>query len=830
MNALSSPFVDRDRLVRESYSNGTTSGHSLGKGSKAEVDAYIKLRNLLLVRERGNNKSLPVDLSGIKCNITFGTQQFSYWDPNNPAISGNICLLGAGLEDPAIQNAVQEYFAAAGAAPWQQDYSIEANSKGAKNGRPPLVKDATDTTLQNLTAPWTWGQIFDTFLPEFLSKLPPGVGPAEKQIIARRFISAEHDHTKKKEELTAKIAAREQAKTVPGNNVQLLESEITQLKALLEELNNLDLYALFKVLSLYPAGPMHAGDKEAFANYVFEQVTKEILEKVESDWQQQAGTLAKFREKFPGASKRKLTEAQIAYARDIAGMVYLDREGYFNHCRQNNLKTKREGIADVFLREALKFSMHRDRTPGEEFKAEDFQKCIFLNKMGDALKAEMRADFRNHGIVATHAIGPSVATEYQTQAMESHPDPANATPEEMKAIEDRNAGRRTANFDALKRDIATHRERVRVNKGLTIDDVRARWNQNNPDPGVMSTPVPMPLQTIASGARDLMIAHTPTVVTRALNGVVPTEISQLFQNIPNMLPNQVTAVAAMSAGVHFLREITPPAVFAEFSKVAPAFLVQAVETAQQNPQAFLAVATALGMLATWVYPSVYGADGTRSRKLNHTRIALAGAMTVGGVALALNAPNAMAQWFTAAVDYLSVPSNLVNLVGWTVVGNVGLSSLRERKIKPLLGAAALGSMLAYGEPLGMIGAAGTATVQAVSSAVQYVIYSNPVTGTVGNGVAGVVRAIASVAAPLAVAEGVKLYGRLLLPEPVGEVVANGATKYSEAVLQVQGGKRLGAAASTVYGVSTAAMHKIFTTVYPLFMLLGYYFALLRKSR
>lgn len=832
MNALNFASNNRDHLVRGNYARGTTSGYILGKGSEEEVDAFIKVRNLLLQKEK-DNKKLTGDLNEIKFRITFGTLQAIYWHPNNPAISGNIDLLG--VEDPVIAEALQVYFAEANVEP-EEDYPIEANSKGDKFGGPPLAKDAKDVPLQKLSI--TLDQTFEKLLPEFLSKLPPQFGSAEKQVITRRFHFVEYFHTKMNETITAKIAARSQALNVPGNNAEALQSEINKLQALQEELKSLDIYALFKLLSLYPIVPMQAKDKEAFAKHLFEQVSKEIKVNVESDWQQQAGVLAKVKDKLPFASKRQLTEAHLGYARDIAGMVYLDREGYFSHCRQNKLKTKKEGIADLFLREALKFSMHQVQGPGEEFKAEDFQKCIFLNKMGDALKAEMREELRDLGITASHAIGFGTGNQYQTKPLEA--PPANdATDEEKKAVDERNAAIRAENAGALAKDIAAHRNLV--DKNIDINTIRERWKQI-PDPGILSMPVDMPLQKLAEKGGDLIHTFTPAPIqalargavsvmdalTPEILGILPSDVVQFAQNIPNMLPNQVALITAMSAGVHFLQEITPPAVFAEFSKIAPAFLVQAVETSKQNPNSFIAVATALGMLATLLYPNDYGKDGKVKRILNPKRVLLAGAMTAGGVALAVNYPSAVAQWFTSAVNYLSVPGNLINLLGWTVVGNRGLAYLKDRKIVPLLGVAALGGMLAYGQPMGVIGNVVSASSQVIANAVQYAVYSNPITGKMGDIVLGVASIAAPVVVPGIMAAGVKLYSRLL-PQSIGSVLDNGAAQFSTNVQKVKAGQMLGAAANQAVGISTALLTKTLTTAYALFFFLQYFYMFLKRN-
>lgn len=787
----SSTTVER---LRANYSS-SYKGVALENKDPQRADRFIAVREYFLRREveLGHIDAKHMDVID---DFEFPIDTFSatYTNPKTGGIS-RIAM----REVEEAREVLEPYLEESEECQKRSCVSFIAHSKGNQLKSATLIplQKKEDTVLEKLSL--TFQDVFDKVLPQALSNLPSEVDPNDKNVIARRLLFVEHFHAKMTESINAKIETRKQALKSPaidGVMKRDIQSEINHLTKLQEQLKNLDIYALSKALTAYPIEPQNMNE---VASKLQDEVAKEILAG-------QTGWKDKLKEYNPLGKGKQLTEDQREYAIDVSRLLFTDLGEYVAFCQdpKHKLKIKNESIEDIFMREALKFSMHQAGVPGEEFKAEDFQKGILLNEMSDALKAEMKEEFCNLGIVATHAIGFGADVEYTTEALEDYP--ANATPEQKKAVDASNATKRTANAAALKGHIAAHRGRI--DKTITMDAVRARSDQL--DQGILSTPVPMPLQRLVSGA---------------LNWVLPLEASQFIQNT---LPNQVTALTAMSAGVHFLQEITPPAVFAEFSKVAPAFLVQAVETSKQNPMSFFAVATALGMLATWVYPNVYGKDGKVTRKLNHKRIALAGAMTAGGVALALNASNAMAQWFTSAVNYLSVPSNLVNLVGWTVVVNQGLSNLRERKLVPLLGVAALGGMLAYGEPLRIIGSVATASAQAVSNAVQYVVDYNFITSAVGNVVAGIGRAIAPVVTTVALSNGVKLYSRLL-PGPVGSVLDSGVTQFSTNVQKGQAGKMLGGVANTAYGISAELVNKLIRTVYPLFVLLRIYYEIFRKT-
>jgi hypothetical protein len=851
------------------------------KTSDEAIAAYNALRPQILAREVMKGKFNPQHFDLIKdLQIHSATWCATYTNPTTHA--REVVDLWAIEESTDEQEAELKSALIQLRNNWpacaNQDHkAYVAHSQRSESGLRPLVKNSKDAPLKNLSHDVK--HAIENLLPDALARIntnDPKRTALIRDVFTRRLLFVEQFCTKWTQKYEAAIQEKTQELNTPNLDPQVarkLQGELGELKRLQEELKNLDIYAVCKVLLAYPAGgnPPYS-EIVRVVEGLQEKVSKELLEHVEADWKQKASRLEKLKDHSPFAAKRTLSAGQAAYAREVALGAILNREDYHQYCTDKKIPMRKEGLTDLFIREAIKFAetLPNDQgkyEPETEYMAEGIQKSVFLRDVSEGLKAKLQSDLKDLGIITTHAIGTrkEADNEYETQALEQYP--ANADAKKKKEIDESNANKARANLEALKTHVQAHRDRVNQNSNLTLEDAKADWPKPPPppppppeNPDILESPVPVPgpLQRLAHGGIEL------------LRPFVPEEYAPKFNQFAQNFGTSVSLMTAATAGYYFLTSATPAAIIEALGNNAPAFLVQGVQLAQENPQTFMAVATMLGMMITWAYPNK-ATDGTIARKLDLKRTAAALTTVAAGAAVTLRSPEAVAQFFTASVEYLSTPRNLLDLFGYTAAANQGFTALRERRIAPAVRGAALGAAVYFGG--NTIAAAGqtvadtahslvnsnivTTAAGAVASAVDFVafpllgalavhklvpvqssrlrkvlavatgaaiggaLYYAGATPSITSGALSLVKSAAgAVAAPLAIGVGTRVYSRLL-PAPVGEVVDKGVARYTSNRIQTVSGTQLGGLAAGAANVSMAAIRWIFS----LFILAQYFLKL-----
>lgn len=428
-----SKLEERNAKVRASYSKGTTSGYKLGDGTSKEVEAFVVVRELLLNEEIKKGIIQPDDLDddSLKFRIVFSTQYAAYFNPR----TGNeeyIELLD--IKDPAVQKALEAYYTAVGAKKCQQDWDVIAYSKSTLNGKAPLNK-SSDETLMSL--PNNFEYIFQELLPQKLIELPTST---HRDAISRRLLFVQYFFSKLCQIVDVKLNVREQELSRPGNDKQkkALQIEISHLRSFQQQLRNFDIYALSKGLMIYPIGHIWSGDLDAISSKLIKQVEDDILNK-QTRWDRVI-------------AKKQLTDVQREYAKDVGGMLYLERWKYLSSGHRH--RPKREAVVDVFMREALQFAH------GAKYTAEGFKRSYLIHGFGEALKAEMKREFDDLAVLASNAIGHWQKGEYE---IDDYPE--NATSQDKQRID-------LERKKVLRTHIAAHR--ARVNHSLTLDHAGIR--------------------------------------------------------------------------------------------------------------------------------------------------------------------------------------------------------------------------------------------------------------------------------------------------------------------------------------------------------------------
>jgi len=803
------------------------------KTTEAAIQAYKTACPLLLVREITNGKFKPEHLDLIKDFLFHSiTWTATYTNPTTHARE----VIDLWAVEDSVKGQEAEVKAALihlrnswPACSKQDREAYVAHSQRNESGLRSLVKNPNDEPLKNLSHDVK--HAIENLLPDTLARIniqDPKQRATVRDVFTRRLLFVEQFYSKWTSKIEAAIQAKTQELAAPGLDPQIarvLQGELGELQRLQEELKNLDIYAICKVLLTYPAGGnLSMAELMRLVDRLQQEVSKELLEHVEAEWQKNAGTLAKVRDKLPRADKRTLSAGQAKYAREVALGAILNREDYHQYCTEKKIPKRREGIADLFIREAITFgeTLPNDEgkyEPETEYMAEGIQNSVLLKDISAGLKTQLQGELKELGIITTHAIGTKTGDEYETEAPEQYP--ANADAEQKKAVDDRNRAKRRESVELLKQHVEAHRKRAADNKDLTLEQAKTDWPKPAPtsplaaNPDILDTllPVPGPISRVVNGGIELLRPNVPPQLVPAFN-----QFAQRFGS-------EISLMTALSAGYSFLNSAAPAELVSALGNNAPEFLVQGIQVAQQNPQTFMAVATMLGMMITWTYPAEEK-DGAIVRRLHYKRAALALTTVAAGAAAAIRSPEAIAQFFNTSVQFLSSPMNLLNLYGYTTAANQGLSALATRSIAPLVRGALLGGALYLGQ--GAIAATGNAIAaagQAVADTALTVINSNVVTSTMGSVAGTIVNAIApQILVPAAVMGGIYLYSRQL-PASVGEVMNQGTARYTSNRIKAVTGMQLG---SLVGGATNISISLIRSIIIPLFVLLQYYYALLRK--
>jgi len=635
-------FYDPDKPIRERYCRSLTSGFVLHKGKEEEVEAFVKMRSLLLKREVEQGR-LDSSNNEIKVRIRFGTKIAVYNNPNDSRVNGTIDL--AAVEDPDTQDAIKKYFRISGGEKYH--YNVEANSKGKVGGKAPLNKVQRDGKVEASLEKLSKGALDharNDLLPEVLKRYH---NPLQRAVITRRLLFIEYFPKKmlEKIDLCMKLINQELQTARDPNIQRSLHSEMTQLNRLKEQIENMDYYALCKVLLFYPIGNPSEDHQKQTADAIFNNVCQDIR-----------GTrfIAKrAATKIPiigGAFQSNLSPIEEAYAKDVAAMARLDRASYFKHCDDHKLDPKAEGMADLFLREALEFSM---KLPTEsdggyskegEYQAEGFQKTAFLKDFAQPLKTNIQNELKQLGITATYAIGLYQGDEYHISDPKQ-PDP-NATDAEKKKLEKENAQKQAAEMKEFKKHIAAHRARV---------DYSATYEKKH------------------------RVNDTPPLSTNMID--TSMEVPEWIPLLGGTkIPIQMGLLTGTTAALTIVKEITPTAISSAISSVMPQRMLDLWDYGTNHPGQLLVVATGVEKLSSWFFEvERVGPEGTAKRTIHYKRILLAGAAVGGTLGLAYYAPETLMQYTAFVTNFLKQYSLLPAV---STVGNA-VGSLKSYFFMPL---------------------------------------------------------------------------------------------------------------------------------------------------
>lgn len=453
------------------------------KVSEEAVNAFNAIRPLLFIRELMNGKFRQEDFEAIKdFRISSETWCFTYTNPTKHVREA--IDLWAIEEDATelsqVKAALQQLRNSWPACSTQDRKAYVAHSQRNQTGLRPLVKNLNDVPLQKISHNISYA--IEKLLPTALAKISaqnPKQTAFIRDIFTRRLLFVEQFYTKWTSQIKATIQVKTEKLESSSLDPQLrrkLRCEIEEVQLLEQELRKLDIYAICKVLMAYPAfGISSYAEQVQLVGHIQNEVSRELLGLAEIEWKQQASLFEKFKDITSLGEKRTLSKCHAYYANEVALCAILNREDYRVYCTDKKLSMREEGLADLFIREAIRFAeMLPDDsgkyTPGTEYMAEGIQKSVFLKEMGDELKAELQCQLRDLGIIITHAIGTrdQAAKEYETPELEICTDP-----KQKKAVDERNASRIKNAVEILKQQVADHRARIR--EDLTIEDAKKDW-------------------------------------------------------------------------------------------------------------------------------------------------------------------------------------------------------------------------------------------------------------------------------------------------------------------------------------------------------------------
>ncbi len=395
MTALTNPFGLRTyktssshiQWIRSHYRKGTRSSDLIS--TRAEAEAFISVRELLLDREIRKGVISAGDQNQIEDFwISFDSQAASYMNPQ----TGNTQSINLpAIADPAVQRAIQFYYEKAGAKNWQKGFFIGPHSKGNLIGPKSLERKTKD--LQTLPSKLN-NEVFKTILPKALAKHP---GPQARNVVTRSFLFAEkytRDFIAKGEE---KLEAKQKAVSVAKNETErkALRKDIQHLSQLINELKYFDGYALTKILSTLPIGPIWESDLQDIADKLAKEIRQDI--RARKGW----------------FASKELDKEEEEYVQDVVSMLFVERGAYFRYCDKYHLSTKRENVVDVIIRAAVHFG-----TSEIEYTGEDFKHSVLLDEFSPELRKEVEADMNGCAVIAAHAI-PHAPESYIRDTTES---------------------------------------------------------------------------------------------------------------------------------------------------------------------------------------------------------------------------------------------------------------------------------------------------------------------------------------------------------------------------------------------------------------------------
>ena len=595
-----------------------TAWGTIAEPVKGEEAAFREVKRLVL----SHVKVSPNSVNDFQ--ISPRSQIATYTDPSGR--SEEIDL--PGIEDPRIQEALAAFYEITPGAKIQMRCAqVIAGSKGNQSGYKTLRR--TTSALNNLPTDFDYSK----HIPSVLAKES---SVKNRREISRRFLFVENFLGKWKEKINERGKAKQKElnnPALPDRQALKLRKELQELNKIQSQLENIDMYALSRALEQIPVGRLNRVTLDEIAEKLQQAVLEDIKPK-----------------KWLGAKRAEHSEADIEYAKDVAGMLYCERKSYFDYCNKVFDDTKREGPADIFLREAIRFAASQG-----EYTAEGFKESILLNDMSDDLKKEVQDDLNATGVLASHAIEDIDLKEYETADI-----PEDATNEEKAKLQRENIAK-------MQKALKAHKEKI--NKDLKLANIPPTPEQ---DPGVRSMVKHVVVPAAAATAGAMVAAGT-------LTGIIDPQIAwQLGQYVLNNPVPVIASAALLYALRHRVAPFVPevrsivsnvvlPAAAAGAIVAAGAYAgiidpqmpLQLVNYIQNHPARMIASASILDSLrhqvVSFVSPQVRDPEtGHVRRRFNYRRMAIGTAVlaTLSAIAMYNETSRVILQSIAQAVDFV----------------------------------------------------------------------------------------------------------------------------------------------------------------------------------
>lgn len=491
------------------------------KGRPGEAAAYKKARDLILSHQ-GVDPTKVDDF-----DIDFRSQIATYTDPTTQQTE-SVDL--PSIDNSEIQTALSHYYKTARAIRWQKYAEVIPHSKGDNRNKEALVRNTNALKKLTIEKP-------EEHIAQRLLRLQ---SPEERNAMSRRFFFFDHFRAKCLEKIKEKVDSRKERlknPTLPDAQAIKCQKEHEKLSKLYEEIDSIDLFAIYNVLERIPMQKVNSLALDEIA----EELQKHILSKIKPT-------------KFFGVMKASHSYADVEYAKDVAGLLYLDRGSYYKYCEKNQIERKREGSIDVFIREALKFAVSSEG----KYSADGFQDSILLYEFSDDLKKEIQEDLHTLGRITSHAIGNGNLENYKVDEF----------PEKATKKEQQNYIKTEVN--KLTEAIKEHKKSIRDD--LKLSDIPAEEEPVAPpaeEPPV-SQPAPqqqesLPMEekpgikTLAKTA--LLTTGTTAALTVGALGtglIDPFTVTKLFYSLRNHPGHVITGITLTDTLYYKLRTFIAP--------------------------------------------------------------------------------------------------------------------------------------------------------------------------------------------------------------------------------------------------------------------------------
>lgn len=427
----STPAAVRGRVIP----NLSWGGYGLlRKFSQEDIDSYFAVRDHVLSQAVQDGLIDRGDLDTIKSfEIDFMQQEavITCLDGRKQVIDLH------SLKDPALIEKIQNYFNLAHShfpkvRPFQP--GVRTKKGSALSAQKPLDRSHSKA-LTGLSTDFTHAAT--TLLPKNLARLegiPPGAESAatQRKEVVRRHAFAQFFLLKFKDKIQEKIHTKSgelnasEARGLATREISIkLRAELTYLETLQQRLDEVDVYALTMALSAYPSGlPLGmSGPGVRLFDQMQQQAEKWLRETVEADVlakeREGEGTLTRLNKSInPWAAKPQLSSQGEKYTTDVVGMTHLSRGSYTQYCRNHEISPKKEGVSDIFLREAIKFgkTTHADRNGDKAYKGVGLKESALVDGCPDTLKAEMDTMIEEVAKMASYAISEADAATFTDPA------------------------------------------------------------------------------------------------------------------------------------------------------------------------------------------------------------------------------------------------------------------------------------------------------------------------------------------------------------------------------------------------------------------------------